>query len=65
MQPEQVHFIKELPRTRNGKIMRRVIRAAFLGLSPGETTALENPTIVSDIAKLGKIHLDRHSPDAP
>lgn len=62
LRPEYVHFINELPRTRNGKIMRRVIRAAFLGLPTGETTALENPDIVNGIIELGAQYLENQSP---
>jgi acetyl-CoA synthetase len=53
LRPEKVYFVKDLPRTRNAKIMRRVVRAAYLGLPPGDTTALENPTAVEEIAALG------------
>jgi acetyl-CoA synthetase len=42
--------VRDLPKTRNAKIMRRVIRAAYLGLPPGDTTALENPAAVTEIA---------------
>lgn len=52
MQPERVHFVRELPKTRNGKIMRRVIRAAWLGHPTGDATALENASIIEEIAKL-------------
>ncbi len=65
MQPDGVHFVRELPRTRNGKIMRRVIRAAFLGASTGETTALENPLVVKDIAALGETHRNGQPSEAP
>jgi acetyl-CoA synthetase len=54
LRPERVHFVSELPRTRNAKIMRRVIRAAYLGLPPGDITALENPAAVEFIASLGR-----------
>jgi acetyl-CoA synthetase len=54
LRPESVHFVKELPRTRNAKIMRRVIRAAYLGLPPGDMTALENPTAVDQVAAIGR-----------
>ncbi|HEY5895446.1 MAG TPA: AMP-binding protein [Chthoniobacterales bacterium] len=47
--PRAVHFVRDLPRTRNAKIMRRVIRAAFLGLDPGDVSSLENPSAVEDI----------------
>jgi acetyl-CoA synthetase len=54
LRPERVHFVAELPRTRNAKIMRRVIRAAYLGLPAGDTTALENPHAVDQVAALGR-----------
>jgi acetyl-CoA synthetase len=51
--PERVVWVRDLPRTRNAKIMRRVIRAAYLGLPPGDVTALENPAAVVEIAAAG------------
>jgi acetyl-CoA synthetase len=50
LRPETIEFVKELPRTRNAKVMRRVIRAAYLGEPPGDLTALENPQAVAGIA---------------
>lgn len=50
LRPERVHFVRDLPKTRNAKIMRRVIRSTFLGLPPGDITALENPSAVEEIA---------------
>jgi len=50
LRPERIHFVTELPKTRNAKIMRRVIRAAYLGLPAGDITALENPGAVAEIA---------------
>lgn len=41
--PKDIRFVPELPKTRNGKLMRRIARAAVLGLPPGDTTALDNP----------------------
>jgi acetyl-CoA synthetase len=52
LRPEAVLFVRDLPKTRNAKIMRRVIRAAFLGQPPGDTTALENPSAVEEIQRL-------------
>lgn len=52
LRPERVHIVRDLPRTRNAKIMRRVIRAAYLRLPAGDTTALENPAAVAEIAAL-------------
>jgi acetyl-CoA synthetase len=41
--PKRVLFVAELPKTRNMKTMRRVIRAAITSESPGDLTALVNP----------------------
>ncbi|MEA2582186.1 MAG: acetyl-CoA synthetase, partial [Thermomicrobiales bacterium] len=49
LRPERVCFVRELPKTRNAKIMRRVIRSAYLGQPAGDTTALENPAAVAEI----------------
>jgi acetyl-CoA synthetase len=52
LRPDRVCFVRELPKTRNAKIMRRVIRAAYLGQPTGDTTALENPGAVAEIEAL-------------
>jgi acetyl-CoA synthetase len=52
--PSRIHFVSALPKTRNAKIMRRVIRAAYLGLDPGDLSALEDPRVVDQIASLDK-----------
>jgi acetyl-CoA synthetase len=52
LRPQRVHWVRDLPKTRNAKIMRRVIRAAYLGLPAGDVTALENPAAVEKIARI-------------
>ena len=47
--PRAVKFVSDLPKTRNAKIMRRVIRAAFLGVETGDVSSLENPAAVDAI----------------
>jgi acyl-coenzyme A synthetase/AMP-(fatty) acid ligase len=47
--PSKIHFVSELPKTRNGKVMRRVIRSAYLGEDAGDLSALENPSVVEEI----------------
>ena len=42
LKPDAVRFVHELPKTRNGKVMRRVIRAMYAGQDPGDLSALEN-----------------------
>jgi acetyl-CoA synthetase len=43
LRPKAIHFVPDLPKTRNAKILRRVVKAVYLGLPPGDLTALENP----------------------
>ncbi len=49
LKPEAVKFVDDLPKTRNAKVMRRVIRARYLNLPLGDITALENPGAVDGI----------------
>lgn len=56
MRPKAVLFVTDLPKTRNAKIMRRVIRAAYLHLPTGDLTSLENPAAVEQIAMLEVRH---------
>jgi acetyl-CoA synthetase len=49
LRPEAVLFVRDLPKTRNAKVMRRVIRSAYLGEAPGDLSSLENPQAVEDI----------------
>jgi acetyl-CoA synthetase len=49
--PSRIFFVAALPKTRNAKVMRRVIRAAFLGEDAGDLSALENPQAVEEIKK--------------
>lgn len=53
LRPEAVYVVPDLPRTRNGKIMRRIIRAAYLKNALGDTSALENPHTIDVIQALG------------
>jgi acetyl-CoA synthetase len=50
LQPDRVLFVDDLPKTRNAKIMRRVVRGRYLGLDDlGDLSALENPAAVEGI----------------
>jgi acetyl-CoA synthetase len=49
LKPEAIHVVTDLPRTRSGKLMRRVARAAYLGADPGDLSGLENPLAVEAI----------------
>ncbi len=52
--PSKIHFVAALPKTRNAKVMRRVIRSAYLGEAPGDLSALENPLSIDEIREAGK-----------
>jgi acetyl-CoA synthetase len=39
--PERIEFVLSLPKTRSGKIMRRVLKARALGMDEGDLTTLE------------------------
>jgi acetyl-CoA synthetase len=53
LRPHAVRFVTDLPKTRNAKILRRVIRAAYLGQQDlGDLTALENPAAITQIREL-------------
>ncbi|MFQ5819168.1 MAG: acetate--CoA ligase, partial [Candidatus Heimdallarchaeota archaeon] len=48
--PDEVRFVQDVPKTRSGKIMRRVIRASALGQPVGDLSTLSNPEAVEEIA---------------
>jgi acetyl-CoA synthetase len=40
--PREIEFVANVPKTRSGKIMRRLLKARELGLPEGDTSTLEN-----------------------
>jgi acetyl-CoA synthetase len=49
LKPREVKFATVLPKTRNAKVMRRLIRAAYLGLDLGDTSSLEDPSALDAV----------------
>lgn len=49
LKPREIKFTSALPKTRNAKVMRRVIKAAYLGDNPGDLSSLENPNTIDAI----------------
>jgi len=47
--PDDLYFTAELPKTRSGKIMRRLLRDIAEGRALGDTTTLADPTVVSGL----------------
>ncbi len=49
LRPAAVNFVDDLPRTRNAKILRRLVRSVYLGQEPGDISSLENPAALEAI----------------
>ena len=47
--PEQLYFVARLPKTRSGKIMRRLLKAIAKGDEIGDISTLENEAAVSEV----------------
>jgi len=52
--PKEVVFVGDIPKTRNAKVMRRIVRATYLGEKLGDTSALENPASLDEIQRAAK-----------
>ncbi|MFW9798857.1 MAG: AMP-binding protein [Candidatus Thorarchaeota archaeon] len=50
--PREILFVTDLPKTRNAKVMRRMIRAAYLDEDLGDTSSLVNPEALDEIRQL-------------
>ena len=46
---KDIKFVLDFPKTRNAKVMRRVIRSTYLDEPPGDLSALVNPEAVEEI----------------
>ncbi|BDC00125.1 acetate--CoA ligase [Saccharolobus caldissimus] len=47
----EVHFVKALPKTRSGKVMRRVIKAVMTGSATGDLSTLEDEASIEEIKR--------------
>ena len=52
--PDEIHFAAELPKTRSGKVMRRVLKAVANEINIGDLTTLEDKSSVEEIVKAYK-----------
>jgi acetyl-CoA synthetase len=55
--PEEVYFVNKLPKTRSGKIMRRLLKSISAGSAIGDITSLEDDTSVQEIRQA---YIDLH-----
>jgi acetyl-CoA synthetase len=49
--PDEIYFVSKLPKTRSGKIMRRVLRAVASNSPIGDVTTLEDEASVEEVIK--------------
>ncbi|UXD21564.1 3-hydroxypropionyl-CoA synthetase [Ignicoccus pacificus DSM 13166] len=49
--PDEIHFVTKLPKTRSGKIMRRVLRAVISGKELGDLSTLEDEASVEEVKR--------------
>ncbi|MBM3118656.1 MAG: acetate--CoA ligase [Chloroflexi bacterium] len=49
--PDEIYFVAKLPKTRSGKIMRRVLKAVASGTKIGDLTTLEDEASVEEVKK--------------
>ncbi len=55
--PDKVYFVKDVPKTRSGKIMRRVIKAKALGKDTGDVSAIsQKPYLLFFAAETSLFH---------
>jgi acetyl-CoA synthetase len=47
--PKEIVFVRALPKTRSGKIMRRLLRAVLMGAPLGDVTTLEDEATVEEV----------------
>jgi len=50
--PKEVYLVEDLPKTRSGKIMRRILKRLFTGEELGDLSTLSNPEIVEKIKQI-------------
>jgi acetyl-CoA synthetase len=50
--PKHVYIVPDMPKTRSGKIMRRVLAAISNTMHVGDVTTLANPEVVEEVRKM-------------
>jgi len=53
MKPKRVEFVSSIPKTRNAKLVRRLVKARYLNLPYGDMSSLENPESLKVIPSSG------------
>ena len=50
--PKHVYIVPDMPKTRSGKIMRRVLAAISNSMNIGDVTTLANPEVVEEVRRM-------------
>ena len=50
--PKRIHIVPDMPKTRSGKLMRRVLAAISNNLATGDITTLANPDVVEKVREM-------------
>jgi acetyl-CoA synthetase len=51
--PSRVHVVGAMPKTKSGKVMRRLIRNWYTGTPAGDLSGLEDATVLEEFGKIG------------
>ena len=49
LKPREIKFVKDLPKTRSAKIVRKIIKEVFLGKYDSDISSIENPKALNEI----------------
>ena len=52
LRPKTVELVSELPKTRNAKVLRRVVRSVYLGQDPGALSSLETRSALEAVVRV-------------
>jgi hypothetical protein len=55
LRPSRIHVLAQIPKTRNGKVLRRVVRNAYIGRPMGDLSSMENPRSIDEVINLRKV----------
>ena len=59
--PKEIDFVASVPKTRSGKIMRRLLKARELGLPEGDISTLEGEPALPELARTNNMALEANS----
>ncbi|WP_158592275.1 AMP-binding protein [Noviherbaspirillum sedimenti] len=58
--PHAVVPVQRIVKTRNGKVIRRLARQAWLGEAPGDLNSVEDPTVFGEMAESCRLYREEH-----